>query len=172
MGAGKQSSTGHQSQQSKTETLTTFILRFLNAFNCNECVILYHFVGWTLDSNRTDHSPLDGSGLCPLLYCCTTAYWVSLGTPLHPEMDKRDSLVITVRSWRPPSGELTSRRSVLSVAHSVCNLFRTRGLLRCWPTGMQADYYPLIFFLTNVIVQYSDYWLQWPCTLKRQPFAI
>lgn len=138
MGAGKQSSTGHQSEQSKTENLTAFILRFLNAFNRNECVIMYHFVRRTLDFKRTDHSPLDGSGLCPLLYRCTMAYWVSLGTPLHPEMDKRDSFVITVRSWGPPSGELTSHRSVLC-STTVCIIcfepeaFSGAGLQECRP---------------------------------------
>lgn len=36
----------------------------------------------------------------------------SPGTLLHAEMNKRDFLVITVRSGRPPSGELTSHYSV------------------------------------------------------------
>lgn len=58
-------------------------------------------------------------------------------------MDKRDSLVITVRSWRPPSGELTSLRSVLS---SPC---RVQCVLNQRPSQvlayrLQADYCPLI----------------------------
>lgn len=36
---------------------TAFILRF-HAFNGNECVILYHFIKWGLDSNNNEHGPL------------------------------------------------------------------------------------------------------------------
>lgn len=54
-------------QSTKSERWTTFILRFLHAFNGSECLTLYHFVRWSLNSNKTDHSPLHGYGLCPLL---------------------------------------------------------------------------------------------------------
>lgn len=63
MGTGKAISTGFTSPN---KAKADFLLRFFHAFNGNECVIVYHFVKWGLGSGKFDHSPLDGSGLCPL----------------------------------------------------------------------------------------------------------
>lgn len=102
---------------------------------------------------------------------CTMACLVFSGDWLHTDMDKRDSLVIAIRSRKPPSGELSSLGSVLSspwCEQFVLNHRPSQGLAY----RLQANYCPFGFpFLTLVKVQYY-YELQWFCTLYRQSFAI
>lgn len=62
----KLSPPGYQSQYSKNDRQTRFILRFLHAFDGNECVIVYYLVKWCLGS-KIGRSLLNGNGLCPLL---------------------------------------------------------------------------------------------------------
>lgn len=86
---------------------------------------------------------------CAHCFCTTVAprhTEFSLRTWLRTEMKKRDFLVITVRSGRPPSGELTSHCWVPSLGQFVLNqrpfqvlAYRTTGqcpwsfsFLRCY----------------------------------------
>lgn len=119
-------------------------MKFLHAFYGYECVIMYYFVKWGLVSNKFDHSPLIGSGLCPLLLLlhhsmfsflwglCCTLRWIK-GIPLSSLSGL----------WRPPSGKLPPLSSVLS--SPCCEQF----VLNQRPSQvlayrLQASYCPLI----------------------------